>query len=62
MAVFLRPPVIVETDEDLVRLSRDNPGYRVEREEDGAIILSPTQTRGGGKSGEAFGQPARGPA
>src|SRR5450755_4046956 len=56
MAVLLKTPLVIVNDDDLVRVSRDNPGYRFEREEDGTIIVSPTHTKGGAKSGEAFGQ------
>jgi Uma2 family endonuclease len=56
MAISLRTPLVLENDEDLVRVSRDNPGYCFEREEDGTITVSPTHTKGGAKSGEAFGQ------
>jgi Uma2 family endonuclease len=56
MAVLLKTPLVIVNDDDLVRVSRDNPGYRFEREEDGTIIVSRTQTKGGAKSGEAFGQ------
>jgi Uma2 family endonuclease len=56
MQIALRPPIRLETDEDLVRVSRDNPGYTFEREEDGTIIVSPTSTDGCGKSMEASGQ------
>jgi Uma2 family endonuclease len=56
MHIALRTPLVLVTDDDLVRTSRDNPGYRFEREEDGTIVVSPTHTKGGAKSGEAFGQ------
>ncbi len=56
MAVALKTPLVLATDDDLLRVSRDNPGYRFEREEDGTITVSPTHTKGGAKSGEAFGQ------
>jgi Uma2 family endonuclease len=56
MAVLLKTPLVLVNDDDLVRVSHDNPGYRFEREEDGTIIVSPTHTKGGAKSGEAFGQ------
>jgi hypothetical protein len=39
----LAAPIIVESDEALLRLSRDNPGYRIEREEDGTITMSPSR-------------------
>jgi Uma2 family endonuclease len=56
MAIALRTPLIIVTDDDLVRASRANPGYRFEREEDGTIIVSPTRTKGGAKSLEAAAQ------
>ena len=39
-----------------MRVSRENPGYRFEREEDGTIIVRPTHTKGGAKSLEAAAQ------
>ena len=53
MAVALKTPLVLATDDDLVRVSRENPGYRFEREEDGTVIVSPTHTKGGAKSLEA---------
>jgi Uma2 family endonuclease len=50
MAVWLRTPLVVENDADLIRVSRENPGYRFEREEDGTIVVSPTHTKDGAKS------------
>jgi hypothetical protein len=44
------------SDVDLMRIGADNPGYRFEREEDGSLVVSPTSTKGGAKSGEAFVQ------
>lgn len=41
MSLALRPPVVFETHDDLSRISRDNPGYRFERERDGFWPLSP---------------------
>ncbi len=55
MVVTLKPP-IDNSDDALARLSRDNPGYRIERGEDGTVTMSPTHTKGGAKSGEAFAQ------
>jgi hypothetical protein len=37
MAVLLKTPLVLVTDDDLLRVSRDNPGYRFEREEDGTF-------------------------
>lgn len=56
MSILLKTPLVLVTDDDLVRVSRDNPGYQFEREVDGTIVVSPTHTKGGAKSGEAFGQ------
>ncbi len=56
MAISLRTPLVLVDDDDLVRVSQDNPGYRFEREEDGTIVVSPTHTKGGAKSLEAAGQ------
>jgi Uma2 family endonuclease len=56
MAITLRTPLVLVDDDDLVRVGRDNPGYRFEREEDGSILVSATHTKGGAKSEEAFGQ------
>ncbi len=44
------------SDEDLQRVSRENPGWSFERDDAGALVVSPTGTDGGAKSGEAFGQ------
>ncbi len=56
MALVLKQPIEISTDEDLARVSSENPGHRFEREEDGAIVVSPTFTKGGSKSAEACGQ------
>lgn len=56
MAIMLKTPLIIKTDEDLVRVARENAGYRFEREADGTIIVSPTFSSGGFKSAEALGQ------
>ena len=56
MAVLLRTPLVIRDDEDLMRTSELHPGYRFEREADGAILVSPTATNDGAKSGEAFFQ------
>jgi len=44
------------SDDDLMRIGAYNPGYRFEREEDGSLVVSPSSTKGGAKSGEAFVQ------
>lgn len=49
-------PLILVTDDDLVRVSNENPGYTFERERDGSVTVNPTSTRGGAQSGEAFAQ------
>jgi Uma2 family endonuclease len=56
MAVSLKIPLVVGDDADLVRVSRENPGYQFEREEDGTLTVSPNFTRGCAKSGEAYAQ------
>jgi Uma2 family endonuclease len=53
--MLLRLPSKV-SDLDLMRISDANPGYKIEREEDGTLIVSPTSTKGGAKSGEAYYQ------
>jgi Uma2 family endonuclease len=53
--MLLRLPSKI-TDADLLRMGADNPGYQFEREEDGSLIVSPTSTKCGAKSGEAFAQ------
>ena len=44
------------SDDELQRLSGLNPGWRFERDDAGATIVSPTFTRGGAKDGEAYYQ------
>jgi len=56
MAVSLKIPLVVVDDADLVRVSRENPGYQFEREEDGTLTVSPNFTRGSAQSGEAYYQ------
>jgi len=56
MPIVLKSPIALVTDDDLVRVSRANPGYQFEREPDGSIVVSPTHTKGGAKSAEALGQ------
>jgi len=56
MRVSLKTPLMLVDDADLVRTSRENPRYRFEREDDGAILVSPTHTNGGTKSLEAAAQ------
>jgi len=41
------------TDDELIRISDANPGYKVEREEDGTVTMSPTSTRTSCKTLEA---------
>ncbi len=41
---------IVATDADLMAISEANPGWQVEREADGSIVMSPTGTSGGLRS------------
>jgi Uma2 family endonuclease len=48
---------LVVSDDDLLRISVENPGWQFERNDAGALLVSPpTLTPGGAKSGEAFGQ------
>jgi Uma2 family endonuclease len=47
---------VVISDDDLRRISEENPGWQFERSDDGALLVSPTSTNGGAKSGEAFAQ------
>jgi Uma2 family endonuclease len=44
------------SDLDLMRISSDNPGWQIERADDGALLVSPTSTPGGAKSAEALVQ------
>jgi Uma2 family endonuclease len=50
MQATLRVPYDI-TDADLLRISRDNPGWHVELI-DGAVVMSPTSTDGGRRSAE----------
>jgi Uma2 family endonuclease len=54
--ITLNTPFILVDDDDLYRVSRENSAYRFEREEDGAVNVSPNYTNGGRKSGRAFRQ------
>jgi Uma2 family endonuclease len=56
MSVSLKTPLVLVTDDDLVRVSEENPGYQFERERDGSVTVSPTSTNGAAKDGEAFAQ------
>jgi Uma2 family endonuclease len=56
MAVSLKLPIVIACDDDLVRISKENPGYQFELEEDGTLTVSPNYTKGGAKSGEAYFQ------
>jgi hypothetical protein len=42
IAVTLKTPLVLVTDDDLVRVSEENPGYQFERERDGSVTVSPT--------------------
>jgi Uma2 family endonuclease len=44
------------TDEELLRLSERNPGYQFERTADGRLVVSPTGSKSGWRSGEVYGQ------
>jgi Uma2 family endonuclease len=56
MAVSLKLPIVLVDDDDLVRISHENPGYQFELEEDGTLMVSPNYTKGGARSGEAYFQ------
>jgi len=56
MAAVIRFAEAAVSDEELVRVSEANPGWRFERADNGALLVSPTATPGGAKSGEAFAQ------
>jgi Uma2 family endonuclease len=56
MSVSLKLPLVLVDDDDLVRVSEENPGYQFEREEDGTLTVSPTFTMGGARSGRAYYQ------
>jgi Uma2 family endonuclease len=47
--VHLKHPI---SDEDLERISRDNPGWQVEREGTGSLLMSPTSSAGSTKNAE----------
>jgi Uma2 family endonuclease len=44
------------TDRDLERIGHANPGYKIERDDDGSLVVSPTNTDGHYKEAEAFHQ------
>mgnify|MGYP000496809550 CR=1 FL=1 len=44
------------TDEELITLSERNPGYQFERTAEGRLVVSPTGSESGRRSGEVFGQ------
>jgi Uma2 family endonuclease len=56
MPIHLKIPLVLTSDDALTNVSRDNPGYQIERDADGTLIVSPTHTKGGAKSAEALGQ------
>jgi Uma2 family endonuclease len=56
MMAVVRGPNVEVSDDDLLRISEENPGWKIERADDGALLLSPTSTPGGAKSAEALGQ------
>ena len=55
-AMLVSIPPRSDDDRDLVRLGEANPGFRIEREPDGTITLTPTGGFGGARSGKAFRQ------
>jgi Uma2 family endonuclease len=56
MTAIIAGPHLVVSDDDLCRFAEMNPGWQFERADDGALLVSPTSTSGGAKSGEAFAQ------
>jgi Uma2 family endonuclease len=56
VTAIIRGPHVSFSDEDLERLTLTNPGWQIERADDGALLVSPTSTPGGARSGEAFAQ------
>ncbi len=56
MTAIVGGPTITISDDDLRRISAMNPGWQFERTDDGALLVTPTSTSGGAKSGEAFAQ------
>jgi len=53
MIATFRLPV---TDDDLVRASADNPGWQIERDRSGALVVSPTSSDDGARSAEVLRQ------
>ncbi len=49
-------PVHPLTDRELAALSERNPGYQLERDAKGDLVVAPTSSEGGRRSGEAFRQ------
>ena len=49
-------PARVPDDDELLRLSAEHPGYRIEREPDGTLTVTPTSYRNGIRSAEAARQ------
>ncbi len=47
---------IAISDDHLLRISEENEGWQVERDDDGSLIMSPNFSPGGFKSGEAHSQ------
>ncbi len=56
MTAIISGPHFVVSDDDLRRISEANPGWQFERADDGALLVSPTSTPGGAKSGAAYVQ------
>jgi Uma2 family endonuclease len=44
------------TDDDLMQISHDNPGWQIERDATGALLLSPTSSADGARSAEVLVQ------
>ncbi len=47
---------IIPTDEDILGLSRDNPGYQFERAANGALVVTPTGSESGRRTAEVVVQ------
>jgi len=56
MTAIISGARVAFTDDDLLRLSETNPGWKFERDDDGALLVSPTSSSGGAKSLEAAAQ------
>lgn len=55
MAISLRLPA-VPTDDEILQLSEQNPGFQFERTAAGELVVTPNGTEGGGREAELLGQ------